>query len=55
MLGDTRFSEMLEKITDILHDDAHYQKGALTMRAQKCFAIKVGHACLCHIIIIIVL
>ena len=43
MLGDTRFSKMLEKITDIIHDDARYQKGAVTMRAQKCFAIKVRH------------
>ena len=51
MLGDARFSEILEKITDVLHDDAHYQKGALTMRAQKCFAIKVGHIFVYHMIV----
>ena len=42
MLGDPRFQSMLEKIANVIHDDSHYQKGALNMRAQKCFAVKVA-------------
>lgn len=41
MLNDKRFGDVLVKIQEIIHEDAHYQKGALNMRAQKCFAVKV--------------
>ena len=42
MLGDVRFETMLSRIREVIHDDTHYQKGTLNMRAQKCFAVKVG-------------
>ena len=31
----------MEKIQEVIHDDTRYQKGALNMRTQKCFAVKV--------------
>ncbi|XP_013777928.1 mutS protein homolog 4-like, partial [Limulus polyphemus] len=39
-LKDDRFEELLEIIHQVVHDDTRYQKGALNMRSQKCFAIK---------------
>ena len=41
-LLDKRFGILLDKIREVIHDDTHYQKGSLSMRTQKCFAIKVG-------------
>ena len=41
-LEDGRFQAMLEKVCSILHDDTHYEKGALNMRTQRCFAIRSG-------------
>jgi len=32
---------MLKRITEVVHDDTRYLKGALGMRTQKCFAVKV--------------
>ena len=45
---------MIAKIQEIIHEDTHYQKGALNMRAQKCFAVKVlsGYTCTCIIVTI---
>ncbi|WAQ95648.1 MSH4-like protein, partial [Mya arenaria] len=40
LLEDPRFTVMLNKINCIVHEDARYQKGALIMRSQKCFAVK---------------
>lgn len=31
---------MLEKITAVINDDTRYTKGSLSMRTQKCFAVK---------------
>ncbi|XP_077981944.1 mutS protein homolog 4-like [Glandiceps talaboti] len=39
-LGDTKFSLMLERLQAVVHADTRYQKGALNMRTQKCFAVK---------------
>nr|XP_006819740.1 PREDICTED: mutS protein homolog 4-like [Saccoglossus kowalevskii] len=39
-LGDDRFGAMLEKLQTVIHADTRYQKGALNMRTQKCFAVK---------------
>ncbi|XP_065888856.1 mutS protein homolog 4-like isoform X2 [Dysidea avara] len=39
-LGDPRFHTIMEKIQEVIHDDTRYQKGALNMRTQKCFAVK---------------
>ena len=41
-LEDERFQGMSEKISFVLHDDTHYEKGALNMRTQRCFAIRSG-------------
>lgn len=41
-LEDVRFQAVLEKINSVLHDDTHYEKGALNMRTQRCFAIRSG-------------
>lgn len=41
-LEDIRFKVMSEKINSVLHDDTHYEKGALNMRTQRCFAIRSG-------------
>ncbi|KAG1709722.1 MutS 4 [Nymphon striatum] len=42
LLEDQRYHSILEKIRTIVHNDTHYQKGALTMRTQKCFAVKAN-------------
>ena len=42
VLDDPRFSAIQAKISTVVHDDTHYQKGALNMRTQKCFCIKPG-------------
>lgn len=42
MLSDDRFAKLLEEIQKIVHEDTHYQKGALNMRSQKCFLVKVS-------------
>lgn len=42
VLDDPRFGIILSKINDVVHDDTHYQKGALNIRTQKCFCIKSG-------------
>ncbi|XP_027575757.1 mutS protein homolog 4 isoform X2 [Pipra filicauda] len=39
-LEDTRFGIMLEKITTVINDDTRYTKGCLSMRTQKCYAVK---------------
>ena len=39
-LNDKRFNIIKEKISEIIHEDTYYQKGALNMRTQKCFAVK---------------
>lgn len=41
-LEDGRFTAMLQKICSVIHDDTHYDKGALNMRTQRCFAIRSG-------------
>lgn len=41
-LEDPRFQTVLEKINSVVHDDTHYEKGALNMRTQKCFAVRSG-------------
>lgn len=60
ILQDERFSILLDRIQDVVHDSTHYQKGSLNMRTQKCFAIKVSHQfpsdlsldfSLCHVIV----
>ena len=42
VLDDPRFGIILSKINSVVHDDTHYQKGALNIRTQKCFCIKSG-------------
>ena len=42
VLTDPRFKIICEAIQSVVHDDTHFQKGALYMRAQKCFCIKSG-------------
>ena len=32
---------MLKRIGEVIHDDTQYLKGALGIRTQKCFAVKV--------------
>ncbi|KFO81524.1 MutS protein 4, partial [Cuculus canorus] len=39
-LEDTRFGTILEKITTVINDDTRYTKGCLSMRTQKCYAVK---------------
>ncbi|PIK47411.1 putative mutS protein-like 4 [Apostichopus japonicus] len=39
-LQDERFGLILEKIRTVIHDDTRYQKGTLSMRTQKCFAVR---------------
>ncbi|KAL9847407.1 mutS protein homolog 4 isoform 5-T5 [Geothlypis trichas] len=39
-LEDTRFGIILEKITSVINDDTRYTKGCLSMRTQKCYAVK---------------
>ncbi|XP_033098705.1 mutS protein homolog 4-like [Anneissia japonica] len=39
-LHDSRFELILDKIQTVIHDETRYQKGALNMRTQKCFAVK---------------
>jgi len=41
ILSDTRLNLMLKRISDVIHDDTRYLKGALGMKTQKCFAVKV--------------
>ena len=41
-LEDVRFKTMSEKINSVLHDDTRFEKGALNMRTQRCFAIRSG-------------
>ncbi|XP_046863669.1 mutS protein homolog 4-like [Xenia sp. Carnegie-2017] len=40
MLSDSRYTQVMEAIEKVIHEDTHYQKGAMNMRTQKCFAIK---------------
>ncbi|XP_064400656.1 mutS protein homolog 4-like isoform X2 [Halichondria panicea] len=40
VLDDPRFDILLSKINAVVHDDTHYQKGALNIRTQKCFCLK---------------
>ena len=42
VLDDPRFDIILSKISAVVHDDTHYQKGALNIRTQKCFCLKSG-------------
>ncbi|NXN91341.1 MSH4 protein, partial [Rhinopomastus cyanomelas] len=39
-LEDTRFRIILEKIATVINDDTRYTKGCLSMRTQKCYAVK---------------
>ncbi|XP_041374859.1 mutS protein homolog 4-like isoform X2 [Gigantopelta aegis] len=39
-LEDSRFDAMIKSINSVIHEDTKYQKGALNMRTQKCFAVK---------------
>ncbi|XP_040534205.1 mutS protein homolog 4 isoform X3 [Gallus gallus] len=39
-LEDRRFGIILEKITAVINDDTRYAKGCLSMRTQKCYAVK---------------
>ncbi|KAK3612393.1 hypothetical protein CHS0354_031987 [Potamilus streckersoni] len=41
-LDDPRFETIMSKINIVIHEDTHYQTGALNMRTQKCFAVKPG-------------
>ena len=41
-LQDVRFSEMCKKISNVLHEDTHYEKSSLNMRTQRCFAVRSG-------------
>ena len=40
-LQDERFGQIKSKIDEIIHEDTYYQKGALNMRTQKCFAVRL--------------
>lgn len=42
VLNDPRFKIIADRIQSVVHDDTHFQKGTLYMRAQKCFCIKSG-------------
>ena len=39
-LQDERFGQIKSKIDEIIHEDTYFQKGALNMRTQKCFAVR---------------
>lgn len=39
-MDDQRFGLILKKIRMVIHDDTRYQKGTLSMRTQKCFAVR---------------
>ncbi|KAL5248605.1 hypothetical protein ACHWQZ_G017698 [Mnemiopsis leidyi] len=39
-LQDERFAQIKARIDKIVHEDTYFQKGALNMRTQKCFAVK---------------
>ncbi|KAF7254801.1 hypothetical protein EYD10_01306 [Varanus komodoensis] len=39
-LEDIRFGIILEKIKTVINDDTRYTKGCLSMRTQKCYAVK---------------
>ncbi len=41
-LRDARFQVLLTKMTERIHPDTSYQKGILSMRMQKIFAVKPG-------------
>ena len=41
ILSDVRLNSMLKRIGEVIHDDTRYLKGALGIRTQKCFAVKV--------------
>ncbi|XP_064639477.1 mutS protein homolog 4-like [Lineus longissimus] len=41
-LVDPRHSIIMQKIQSVIHDDTRYQKGALNMKTQKCFAVKTN-------------
>lgn len=43
MLVDDRFREILEKIGNTLREETRYDKNALNMLGQKCFAVKVQY------------
>ena len=42
VLDDDRFAKILSQISTVVHDDTHYQRGALNMKTQKCFCVKDG-------------
>eukprot|EP00116_Pleurobrachia_bachei_P003094 sb/3463356/ len=39
-LQDDRFAQMKAKVDEVIHEDTYYQKGALHLTTQKCFAVK---------------
>ena len=39
--------EMMRKIASVIHEDTHYQKSSLSMRTQRCFAIRSGMNGMC--------
>ncbi|KAL5005729.1 hypothetical protein ScPMuIL_016887 [Solemya velum] len=41
-LEDPRFCLIMSKISSVINEDTRYKKGALNMRTQKCFAVKVS-------------
>lgn len=42
MLVDDRFAEILDKIGNVFRDETRYEKNALNMLSQKCFAVRVS-------------
>ncbi|RXN11341.1 mutS -like protein [Labeo rohita] len=39
-LEDSRFNSILDQIKSLINDDTSYTKGSLTMRTQKCYAVR---------------
>ncbi|XP_061107602.1 mutS protein homolog 4 [Conger conger] len=39
-LEDTRFDHILQQIKTVINDDVSYMKGSLSMRTQKCYAVR---------------
>ncbi|XP_077094512.1 mutS protein homolog 4 isoform X1 [Siphateles boraxobius] len=39
-LEDSRFNSILDQIKSLINDDTSYMKGSLTMRTQKCYAVR---------------
>lgn len=42
MLNDTGFVVLRQQLEEVVHGDAHFQKGVLSMRTQRCFCLRQG-------------